>query len=291
MAEAAAGPATPLPASFPGRGSTATSTSGPAIATITARGLSCRPPAPRSTRARRWCRRGVAAPGARGAPDRRRQRLVLVVRRRPLVGPRRRLRRSVPPPSAERLRRARCAGPRRPVRHQHHDRPGSRSAGAVGLPDRDPGRPGHLLTGVGGRRVAVAGASRAARCSEVAAASLVAGDRRSAWSRDALCVRLTAGRLSLGAGSNGAALALIVGREPRSASLPIERAWLGVGSHRSRSVIPFDRARRRPRRRPCSSRVQVQRPCRRRPRTPSRTAGRGRIAMSGSRRQPIGWQA
>ena len=43
------------------------------------------------------------AAGARRDPDRRRQRLVLVVRRRPFVGPRSRVRRSLPPPSPERL--------------------------------------------------------------------------------------------------------------------------------------------------------------------------------------------
>ncbi len=60
------------------------------------------------TRARRSISRatgdaGAAGAGARGGPDRRRQRLVLVVRRRPFVGPRPGVRRPVPAASAERL--------------------------------------------------------------------------------------------------------------------------------------------------------------------------------------------
>ena len=112
--------------SFPARGSTATSTSGSAIATTTGPGISCRTRARRSTRARpTWPRRG-ARPGARGTADRRRQRLVLVVRRRPFVGPRPRLRRPVPAPSAQRLHGARRAGPRGAVRDQHQHRRRSR---------------------------------------------------------------------------------------------------------------------------------------------------------------------
>ncbi len=53
-------------------------------------------------------------PGGRG------QRLVLVVRRRPLVGTRPRVRRPVPAPPGARLHLARRAGPRRLAPHRHH---------------------------------------------------------------------------------------------------------------------------------------------------------------------------
>ena len=65
-------------------------------------------------------RRG-AGRGPRGAAHRGRQRLVLVVRRRPPLGPRPRVRRPVPPPRPQHLPRARAADSRGPVRHQHHD--------------------------------------------------------------------------------------------------------------------------------------------------------------------------
>ena len=61
------------------------------------------------------------SPGAGGTAHRRRQRLVLVVRGRPFVGPRPRIRRAVPPARPERLSRARETDTRRAVRHQHHD--------------------------------------------------------------------------------------------------------------------------------------------------------------------------
>ncbi len=121
-------------------------------------------------RARAAGRCGVAGSGPRGNPDRRRQRLVLVVRRRPFVGPRRRLRRAVPPPFAKRVRRARCAGSRGSCSPPtSRTGSGSRSVAAVRVPDRDPGRPRHLLSGVGRGRAAVAGQAR--RCD--------AGNRRS----------------------------------------------------------------------------------------------------------------
>ena len=58
------------------------------------------------------CRRRPARRRARRAAGRRGQRLVLVVRRRPLVGPRPGLRRAVPAPPRPRLCRARRAGAR-----------------------------------------------------------------------------------------------------------------------------------------------------------------------------------
>ena len=115
---------------------------------------------PCSTRARRSCRAAARDRALRGAPDRRRQRLVLVVRRRPFVGPRREFdelfRRhlrnayeALGAPVPEALFATNIttgAGPDR--------------LAPSGLPDRDPGRPGHLLSGVGGRSVAVAGQAR-----------------------------------------------------------------------------------------------------------------------------------
>ena len=61
--------------------------------------------------------------GVQGAADRRRQRLVLVVRRRPLVRPRPRVRRAVPAPPAERLSDARAAGAGGALRDQHQHQP------------------------------------------------------------------------------------------------------------------------------------------------------------------------
>ena len=66
-------------------------------------------------------RAGRPGAGARGSADRRRQRLVLVVRRRPLVGARPGVRRSVPPAPAQRLSPAGAADSRRAVRQQHLD--------------------------------------------------------------------------------------------------------------------------------------------------------------------------
>ena len=75
---------------------------------------------PRGARRRRATSTPAALrAGARGGADRRGQRLVLVVRRRPLVGPRPRVRRPVPPAPAERLPAAAEAGARRAVRQQH----------------------------------------------------------------------------------------------------------------------------------------------------------------------------
>ncbi len=108
-------------ASSRARGSTPTSTSGSAIADDQ-RAWSQLAEARRGARRRRpgsTTRR--RRPGARGDADRRRQRLVLVVRRRPLVRPRPRIRRPLPAPSAERLPAARQAGSRRAVRQQHLD--------------------------------------------------------------------------------------------------------------------------------------------------------------------------
>ena len=121
MAEACAGaPATSSRESFPGPGSTRTSTSGSVTPTTSGPGVSW------PTRGRRWTGPRTWTPppssrGARGDPDRRRQRLVLVVRRRPLVGARPRVRRPVPPASAERLPAAPEAGARRALRQQHLD--------------------------------------------------------------------------------------------------------------------------------------------------------------------------
>ena len=64
---------------------------------------------------------GDLGAGARRSADRRRQRLVLVVRRRPLVGARPGVRRSVPPAPAQRLPAAGAADSRRAVRQQHLD--------------------------------------------------------------------------------------------------------------------------------------------------------------------------
>ncbi len=81
---------------------------------------------PAGRRARGARRRGAhgvdprrAGRGARRGADRRRQRLVLVVRRRPFVGARPRVRRPVPAAPAERLPAAAEAGARRAVRQQH----------------------------------------------------------------------------------------------------------------------------------------------------------------------------
>ena len=79
-------------------------------------------------RRRRLGAAGGAGPGARGDADRRRQRLVLVVRRRPLLRARPRVRRAVPPARAQRLPGAGQAGPRGAVRHQYHDGAAGRRA-------------------------------------------------------------------------------------------------------------------------------------------------------------------
>ena len=96
-------------------------------------------------------------PDRPGAPeknaDRRRQRLVLVVRRRPFVGPRPRVRRPVPAPSAERLPAAAEAGSRRAVRQQHLDGRGAGDPdGADGAAGADAGRRGDELLRVARRR-------------------------------------------------------------------------------------------------------------------------------------------
>ena len=84
-------------------GSTPTSTSGSATPTTSAPGASWPRRATRSTRPRPRSMPRALARGARGNAHRRRQRLVLVVRRRPFVGPRSRVRRPVPAAPAERL--------------------------------------------------------------------------------------------------------------------------------------------------------------------------------------------
>ena len=103
MAEACASPARDAArASSPARGSTPTSTSGSATPTTSGPGASWPRRARRSRRPR-----DAPAParraGPRGDAHRRRQRLVLVVRRRPLVGARPGVRRPVPAAPAERL--------------------------------------------------------------------------------------------------------------------------------------------------------------------------------------------
>ena len=79
------------------------------------------------------CRRRPAGRRARRAAGRRGQRLVLVVRRRPLVGPRPGLRRAVPAPPRPRLCRARRAGARdAPPVADHHGGRRRRDAQARG---------------------------------------------------------------------------------------------------------------------------------------------------------------
>ena len=120
MSEAAAGPARPLPSIFPGlldqrrllhldRPPRRPSRMGSAF------GCAAAP----STNGRRSVPPDGPGPGARGTADRRRQRLVLVVRRRPLLGPRRRVRRPLSPASPQRLHRARAGDSRGAVRDQH----------------------------------------------------------------------------------------------------------------------------------------------------------------------------
>ncbi len=100
-------------------------------------------------------------PGARGAVHRRGLRLVLVVRRRPLVGPRPGVRRPVPAAPAQRLQEPRQAGARGAVPHQHHDRAAADDrASAQRVRDADAGRRGHQLLRVGRRRAARARVGR-----------------------------------------------------------------------------------------------------------------------------------
>ena len=99
MAEAAAGPATAAAVDLPGLldqrrllhlDRPPRRPSGLVAAGRGPRGVRPRMPPP--------CRAGGPRPGVRGTADCRRQRLVLVVRRRPFVGPRRGVRRAVPAP-------------------------------------------------------------------------------------------------------------------------------------------------------------------------------------------------
>ena len=116
-------PATPLQRrSSRARGSTATSTSGSATPTTTAPGASW------PTRGRPSRRRDPSAT-ADGIARAREElyiaeglRLVLVVRRRPFVGPRPGVRRPVPAAPAQRLPQPRQAGARGAVPDQHHHR-------------------------------------------------------------------------------------------------------------------------------------------------------------------------
>ena len=66
--------------------------------------------------------RGGTRSGLRGAPHCRGLGLVLVVRRRPLVGPGRRVRRSLPTPRPERLHGARSRAASRVIQDEHHYR-------------------------------------------------------------------------------------------------------------------------------------------------------------------------
>ena len=176
MSEAASGPAPPLPSIFPGSwingdfyiwighrdDHRAWDQLSAARAAFDARAALVSPEA--------------AGPGARGNADRRRQRLVLVVRRRPLVRPRRRLRRPVPPPScATPTRRSDAPIPGGAVRDQHQHRRRARSARAVGPAHAHPRRPGHQLPGVGGRGRRRRWSRPGGAMHEVAAPSLVAG--------------------------------------------------------------------------------------------------------------------
>ena len=102
------------------RGSTAISTSGSAMPTTTGPGASSSMRAGRSIDAWPGVSAESLARGAGGDAHRRRQRLVLVVRRRPFLRPRPRIRRAVPPARPERLSRARQADPGGAARHQHH---------------------------------------------------------------------------------------------------------------------------------------------------------------------------
>ena len=121
----------------------------------------------------------------RGAAHRRRQRLVLVVRRRPLVRPRPRVRRPLPAASAQRLPGAWAGRARRPPRHQHHDRCAAgrrcrlRSARAVrridGRPTTSRGWAAAVevpLGSGGGTMHRVAGAARSATPARAATAKL-----------------------------------------------------------------------------------------------------------------------
>ena len=194
-----------------------------------------------------------ARPGARGAADRRRQRLVLVVRRRPFVGPRRRVRRAVPPPSAQRLRRARRAGSRGAVRHQHHaPAPVPDRLEPSGLLTVDPGRPGHQLIWNGWGRSSPSLAKPGGAMHEVAAPSLIA-EVRVGLSHDGAVPPAQGAGLMSARQLDGAALALIVGRD-RGPRRPDRALVDGRRDHYRGRPIPFDRDRRRPRLRACSSR-------------------------------------
>ena len=112
------------------RGSTATSSSGSAMATTSAAGGSFATRARCSSASSAAAASGGSRAGLQGAADRRRQRLVLVVWRRPLVRSRSGVRRAVPAAPAERLPDARPAGARGAVRdqHQHEPRAGCQSS-------------------------------------------------------------------------------------------------------------------------------------------------------------------
>ena len=88
------------------------------------------------------CEPGGPRASLRGAAHRRRQRLVLVVRRRPFVRPRPRVRRPVPAAPPERLSDARAASAGRAVRHQHQHRP----AACIGRTTRGPSQSGSRRT-------------------------------------------------------------------------------------------------------------------------------------------------
>ena len=103
MAEACAAPRRELPAIFPGLVDQRELLH---LDRPRRRPAGLEPAGRRAARAGRRGRRSTPAAlarGARGDADRRRQRLVLVVRRRPFVGPRPRVRRPVPAPPAQRL--------------------------------------------------------------------------------------------------------------------------------------------------------------------------------------------
>ena len=160
-----------------------------------------------------------AGRSARRDPDRRRQRLVLVVRRRPFVGPRPRVRRPVPASPAERLpAAAMCRCPDELFVSNIS------TAAAPPVPDRadgpdcaDPRRRGDQLLRVAWRRRCSRSARSPARCTRP-----TAGRRRSTliqfgFDGDRLYVRVDVGRPGpRSAGRRARALAEV--RRPRPGS-------------------------------------------------------------------------
>ena len=189
--------------------------------------------------------RTVAGARARGAAHRRRQRLVLVVRGRPFVGARRRVRRPVPPAPAERLPPA--ARSRFPTSSSsatsRRSRPPPIRDRADGAAVADARRRGDQLLRVAGRRDARGPARSPAPCTRPT------GVRRSSrlvhfgFDHERLFVRVdgrVAGRRP--AGRRARALAEVLQPERRpllgpAAAGPRSPARSGIGSRRSRTGV------------------------------------------------------